>query len=130
MPNRVKVEVDTSGAQHIEQQALSKAKAWTLESSKALLEDISDHWSGHYPPASQSGQAPAVRSGGLAASVQAEREEGSDPDHPIAIISASAPYAKHLEYGTSKMAARPFFRPAIARVRQIIGRKVREILPS
>ncbi|WP_333571313.1 HK97-gp10 family putative phage morphogenesis protein [Sphingomonas sp.] len=32
-------------------------------------------------------------------------------------VSANAPYAIHLEFGTSKMAARPFMAPALARKR-------------
>ncbi|WP_427023036.1 HK97-gp10 family putative phage morphogenesis protein [Aureimonas ureilytica] len=48
-------------------------------------------------------------------------------DHEVQVI-ATAPYAQHLEYGTSKMAARPFMRPALAenepKARQIIANAV------
>jgi len=48
-------------------------------------------------------------------------------NHEVQVV-ATAPYAQHLEFGTSKMAARPFMRPALAenepKARQIIANAV------
>lgn len=58
--------------------------------------------------ASAPGEAPAVDYGNLYNSIQIEEVT---PER--AIVSASAEYAEHLEFGTSRMAARPFMRPAV-----------------
>jgi hypothetical protein len=57
--------------------------------------------------ASAPGQAPAVDTGMLLASLQAQRSSGGS-----AIVYAGAEYAVHLEFGTVGMAPRPFFRKA------------------
>jgi len=48
------------------------------------------------------------------------------------VLRAAAPYAKYVEYGTSRMAARPFLRPAVASVEPEMIRnvclKIRELL--
>lgn len=41
-------------------------------------------------------------------------------------VRASAPYAAHLEYGTSWMAPRPYLRPAMQRNKRTINRLVTE----
>ena len=56
-------------------------------------------------PAKQVREASA---GGLAGSVAVTAEAGSGR----AAVTVSAPYAVFLEYGTARMAARPFLRPA------------------
>ena len=43
-----------------------------------------------------------------------------DPVQFNLTLSASAPYARELEYGTRYMLARPFLRPALARWRERI----------
>jgi HK97 gp10 family phage protein len=62
---------------------------------------------GHHR-ASAPGQPPANDTGFLAGSIFAEPVKGE----VAARIVARAPYAVHLEFGTSKMAPRPFIRPA------------------
>jgi len=48
------------------------------------------------------------------------------------VFGAAAPYAAYVEYGTSRMAARPFLRPAVISVQpeliRNICRKIRELL--
>jgi len=48
------------------------------------------------------------------------------------VFGAAAPYAKYVEYGTSRMAARPFLRPAMTTVwpnmTREIALKIRELL--
>lgn len=62
--------------------------------------------------ASAPGQAPAVDTGRLRASIA--NELGRDGRGLFARIGTNVDYAPHLELGTSKMAARPFLRPALA----------------
>jgi HK97 gp10 family phage protein len=58
--------------------------------------------------ASAPGQPPANDTGFLASSIFAEPIKGEVATK----IEARAPYAVHLEFGTAKMAPRPFIRPA------------------
>lgn len=53
-------------------------------------------------------QLAPVRTGQLRASINAEAQ-----GETRFVIGASAPYATYVEYGTSKMAAQPYLRPAI-----------------
>lgn len=43
-------------------------------------------------------------------------------------VSSNAPYAAHLEYGTSKMAERPYMRPAVAAERENVTKLVQRAL--
>lgn len=62
--------------------------------------------------ASAPGEPPAVETGHLRQSVQYTHEGG---DHRV---GTDAPYAPPLEYGTSKMAPRPFMRPGLEAARR------------
>lgn len=63
--------------------------------------------------ASAPGQAPASDTGRLVNSIEFDK---------LGMLSAAVGshlvYALHLEYGTRKMAARPFFRPAVEKMRK------------
>lgn len=61
-------------------------------------------------------EPPANDRGMLANSVEVD----VDPREFNLTLSAGAPYAKELEYGTSKMLPRPFLRPALTRWRRRI----------
>lgn len=62
--------------------------------------------------ASAPGEAPAMDTGTLAASIQVE------PDGPTrAAVFTNQDYSAHLEYGTRSMAARPAWVPAAEQVR-------------
>lgn len=74
--------------------------------------------------ASAPGQAPASDMGLLVASVDAE----VDPQQFNIVLSASAPYARDLEYGTSKMAPRPFLLPTIYEYRDRIVDGIRRAI--
>jgi len=71
--------------------------------------------------ASAPGESPAVDTGFLIGSIgiEVDTEEGH---RVVGKISASAPYAKHLEFGTRDMSARPFMAPALGRNAQKIER--------
>lgn len=58
--------------------------------------------------ASAPGESPATDLGALAGSILAEPA----PGELAANLVARMPYAVHLEYGTTRIAARPFLRPA------------------
>ena len=58
--------------------------------------------------ASAPGESPATDLGALAGSILAEPA----PGELAANLVARQPYAVHLEYGTTRMAPRPFLRPA------------------
>jgi len=76
---------------------------------------------GHVPSAP--GQPPSRDSGLLDGSIETEIR-GSNP--PTVAVTSRAPYASALEYGTSKMAPRPYMRPATERNRDDVARMVGE----
>lgn len=45
-------------------------------------------------------------------------------------VSVNAPYAAALEYGTSKMAPRPYMAPAVARNRKKVAEHVARVVRS
>jgi len=62
--------------------------------------------------ASAPGEPPTIDTGNLVNSIRTTKLE-----RYRYAVTASAEYARHLEYGTYKMAARPFMRPALERAR-------------
>jgi len=67
------------------------------------------------PPPSQPGQGPSVRTGRLRGSIT--WRIGADSHSPYADIGSAVFYAPFVELGTSRMAARPFLRPALQAAR-------------
>ena len=63
--------------------------------------------------ASAPGQPPATDTGRLSNNIYFERLGAT-----TAAVGSDLVYAEHLEYGTRKMAARPFFRPALEKMRK------------
>jgi len=101
--------------QRTAQQVVASAK-------EKMAEGKSGHMYGSHP-ASAPGEAPAIDTGNLAASIQIE------PDGNLrAVIVVGADYGPHLEYGTSRMAARPFLTPAMEEARQGFEKAVAEAL--
>lgn len=72
---------------------------------------------------SQPGAPPADPSGHLAAAIAVVRTPAGD-----VTVKVDTPYAADLEYGTRRMAARPFLRPAVAATAEPARRKVAEAL--
>jgi HK97 gp10 family phage protein len=74
----------------------------------------------HLHVASAPGEAPNNDQGGLVSGIKVLQVE------PLRVLIVStAPYSKNLEYGTSKMAARPFMGPAADRTRKEVTQQLR-----
>lgn len=71
---------------------------------------------GRVHTASAPGEPPAVDTGDLIGSI-----DTSFPSPTEAVISIPVEYAEALEFGTSRMAARPFVRPAVDGVLRRFG---------
>lgn len=85
------------------------------------------------PPVSAPGTPPSLRTGGLRLSYKSEvrRGHGRGKGSYVAVFSDEATlqpvppghrvmYAKYLEFGTSRMAARPHLRPAVEAIKPLI----------
>lgn len=90
-----------------------------LNLAQATDTDMKRHFSRKSP--SSPGRPPAVDTGNLKNSIVA-RPAGRGK----AEVSIGAEYAIYLEYGTTRMAARPFLRPAVER----ISEKAKEIVKA
>ena len=62
--------------------------------------------------ASAPGEMPAIDTGALVNSIQSDKDGRTG-----AVVYSAMEYAVHLEYGTVRMAARPFFTPAAEEAR-------------
>ena len=83
--------------------------------------------SGKNHVASKPGEIPNQDTGVLGNNIEVKRER------PLVVrVSSEAPYSKALEFGTSKMAARPFLRPArdkmAPEIRKTFARAVQAIV--
>lgn len=72
--------------------------------------------------ASAPGDAPHTDTGNLVNNIQVQR---FDKSVDVGIMGDKAPYGKYLEFGTSKLAARPWLRPAYESSKSIIIDKLR-----
>ena len=72
--------------------------------------------------ASLPGEAPNNDTGVLANNIETLR--GSESGSIKYLVSSNAPYASALEFGTSKMAARPYMRPALEKNRERIAKRL------
>lgn len=77
-----------------------------------------------YPPPSRPGEPPHRRTGRLRASVA--REVTWDESTVIGRVGSNVKYAKWLELGTSRMAARPWLRRALIETRNAIAKIIGE----
>lgn len=92
----------------VQAQALEEAARYVETAVKDLMaEEKSGRWYGDHH-ASAPGEAPAVDLGNLISSIQVIEVTSSR-----ATVGTSVDYAEHLEFGTSQMAPRPFFRPVV-----------------
>ena len=73
--------------------------------------------------ASAPGEAPATDTGNLVNSIDSERVKPM-----LHRVNAHAEYAAHLEYGTSRMAARPFLQPSFEEERKHFAKSVDRLI--
>ncbi len=85
------------------------AKALNRVGSRSV-DRIKSELSGPYPPASSPGQPPHTRTGELQAKMKHKVSISGYYDVYLRVYN-TAPHADWLEFGTEKMAARPFLRP-------------------
>lgn len=120
----IKVELDKEAFREIITGAAHRVIADVIDDLKRLIIQsfgraktgrfykLSKPASGTYR-ASAPGQAPGIKSGRLFRSLKE-----SFPTPLTGELLVDTPYARFLEYGTSRMAPRPFVRPAIEGVKQ------------
>lgn len=72
--------------------------------------------------ASAPGEPPASDTGRLVGSI---RMDFTRIEELTGVVNARAGYAAHLEYGTSRMAPRPFMRPALANKKEAVESEIR-----
>lgn len=68
-------------------------------------------------------QLAPVDTGHLRNSIQSEFE-----GELTGIVSVGAEYAAHVEYGTSRAAAQPYFEPAMERAKQVLETAARDLV--
>jgi HK97 gp10 family phage protein len=74
--------------------------------------------------ASAPGEAPATDTGFLVNSISTKLE----PEKMRAIVRVGAEYAVFLEYGTVRMAARPFFTPVVEAQKSAFAKRLKEVV--
>lgn len=107
---------DPASRQLVERALFVGASEIAVE-AQLLINQGSVSGKGHVP--SRPGEPPNRDSGVLSGNIEALQEG------PLrAVASSNAPYSQELEFGTSKMAARPFMRPAAEKVRPKVQKLV------
>ncbi len=79
-----------------------------------------------YPPPSSPGEYPHRRTGNLQRNVDKHEAEIQGPFlvGAVGVDLGKVDYAGHLEFGTSKMAARPFLRPSLLNNAEAIKQRI------
>ena len=109
--NHVKEVLDAMGGDRLGRAVM--AGGFVLETAVKVSMSATSHsgkmYGGHR--ASAPGETPAVDTGVLVNSINTQLVSSSDTE-AIAEVGTGVEYAEFLEFGTSKMEARPFMRPA------------------
>lgn len=95
-----------------------------LEAERSITEG-SISGAGHIP--SLPGEPPNADTRLLDTSIETTIASHSPP---VVHVTSNAPYSAALEYGTSKMAERPFMRPAMRKKRAMVRKRVAAALRS
>jgi HK97 gp10 family phage protein len=104
------VHIDTSALEFLKKAAPEKAQAAIKKIAFDMVRDIQTSFS---TGKSAAGQPPGVDTGTLKNSINAKQTGEFEMT-----VSDGVEYGYFLEYGTGKMAARPFFEPAAERARR------------
>lgn len=115
------MQVKTDGLDRFQQHIAGLADDMVVQIAEAVYAEIQAGWSAQSP--SEPDEAPAVVSGELAGSITIEPAAGGEIR-----VGAAAAHGQILEFGTEVMAARPWLRPAVERVRGRISDIVRSAL--
>ncbi len=114
----IEVKMNTDALDRMIKRHPDNADQVTSIAADLVVNDIRDHWSGSSP--SSPGASPAVVTGDLDSSINSQKTQGGL--RPTYQVGASSGHAGYLEYGTRKMAKRPFIYPAMKRMRnQLAG---------
>ncbi len=96
--------------------------AFLHDEGEQAVAELREQLSEPYPPASDPGDPPHRRSGQLASSIVYSLTGTT------LRIGSTDPKAQYLEYGTERMAARPFLRPANERLLADLAVRLAEYL--
>jgi hypothetical protein len=111
----VRTILDTSGFDAAMKYVPANVTRATEAVAQAIIDDVNDHWSGFYPPASAPGTPPAIRSSSLKDSARKRLVKSGLLNEYRVIWEAF--HAMFLEKGTRRMSERPYLQPAIVRAR-------------
>lgn len=106
----VKIEILYNNLPKLSAEAHGRAHTAVDKTVHKLDEIVKGSMSPNGP--SSPGQPPAIDTGNLVNSLQIDWEHDL-----LALYGPEADYGVHLEYGTRRMAARPYMRPAAEKVR-------------
>lgn len=126
MDIRVNAKLDTRGFDRLLRNGPANNAAATERMAREILDDIKAHWSPVSP--SEPGSPPAYGSGQLHRSGRV-RHGASHWISRFRVVFEVG-YAKFLELGTKRMAARPFLKPAVARMRKSAKKHYRALFRS
>jgi hypothetical protein len=110
MVKRFGARLDTRELDRIRRQSPTKAAAVVQQIAQDVEREVKTNWSPDSP--SPEGGPPGVDTSTLTNSVAADQLAGN---MLVWIVQIGASYGADLEFGTARMAARPFFVPAIER---------------
>ncbi len=109
---------DTTVLDRLLRTAPAMALSETIEAAEDVVKDIRSNWSAASPSAP--GAPPAKVTGELDMSLDVRVQKASGKVQVAILVFAE--HGKHLEFGTYKMKARPFVRPAMKRAERFKGR--------
>lgn len=93
-----------------------------------IVADVRERIDDAYPPSSEPGTPPRRRTGALRDGIASATT--ADGATTTASVSSSAPYGPYLEFGTERIAPRPFMGPTrdewVGKVLDVAGELIRE----
>lgn len=113
---RLRAGISPAGAQFVSSALFELGNRVQVDAQTSITEGAVSG-AGHVP--SKPGEPPNNDTGVLASNIETIQAE------PLKVlVSSNAPYAAPLEFGTSKMAARPYMRPALQKNRDRIAKRL------